>query len=175
MPGETGDSSSNPFAVDPEGNYGFDPRFLAQGPADLEILRTEYPSGDSEEAAAARLADARTDLEDVFAQLQEEGAFDDPSRIELNKEARLLMAMSLGNLIDPDQSERAQYEVTPVDAPSQEEDEAFLREQGWGDTVDLLLAHQDEPNEARWKMRQLRQTLEHRDELASSLHTGQTS
>lgn len=48
MAGETGDSSTDTFAIDLDGDYGtLDPRFFAQTPTEADALRDEKITPDS--------------------------------------------------------------------------------------------------------------------------------
>src|SRR3989344_4705000 len=98
MLGEQGEPGQNPFAIEPEGDYGtLNPRFLAQSSNDLEKLRITFPTDDSPEAEVTRLASVRTDLADLSAD-----AIRGAKEHVPDEEDNLLMTMALDTLIDPD-------------------------------------------------------------------------
>lgn len=79
-----------------------------------------------------------------------------------DEEDLFLVRMSLDTLIDDDRSEVAQYQEGVVaDAPSIEEDIAYIEAHGWGGTAIMLRAKPErEPGEHRFKIRKLREAIE---------------
>ena len=187
MPGETGDSSPNPFAVDPEGNYGtLNPAHLTDFsvPGAEQELIHEFPSplpidrdrlshdeiialeAENDRRSGQRLVDVRAELAKVLP-----AAIRDAQGYIPDDEDGFMLSMMLDQEVDLElkgEQYTAQFHVPDDAPPAAVQIEELRADPRFRTLADAIARDKRDPLFVRWKTHKAW-------ELANSLRTAQTS